>query len=130
MTFEDWVKKIKCNNCGKLGHIKRDYPKLAGNRNGSDRRNQDNHQGGRQSFQRDNRRTPVRQDKRSYKEKRQFKKVYLTAMEELLRDFDSDDSKCEKEQEASIEEDDKSDASNLMNDLAAHAARMMSLLKE
>ncbi len=51
-------------------------------------------------------------------------------MEELLRDFDSEDSGSEKEQEPSIEEDDKSDASDSMNDLTAHAARMMSSLKE
>ena len=130
MPFEDWVKKIKCNNCGELGHIKRDCPKLAGNRNGGDRRNQDNRRGGRQSFQRDNRRTPVRRDKRTYEKKHQFKKAYLTAMEELLRDFDSDDSESEKEQEPSIEEDDKLDASDSMNDLTAHAACMMSSLKE
>ncbi len=52
------------------------------------------------------------------------------AMEELLRNFDSDNSGSEKEQEPSIEEDDKSDASDSMHDLTAHAARMMSLLKE
>ena len=65
-----------------------------------------------------------------YKKKCQFKKAYLTAMEELMHDFDSDDSASEKEQEPSIEEDDKSDASDSMNDLTAHAACMMSLLKE
>ncbi len=51
-------------------------------------------------------------------------------MEELLRDFDSEDGGSEKEQEPSIKEDDKSDASDLMNDLTAHAACMMSLLIE
>ncbi len=50
MPFEDWVKKIKRSNCGELGHIKRDCPKLAGNRNGGDWRNQDNRRGGHQSF--------------------------------------------------------------------------------
>ncbi len=65
-----------------------------------------------------------------YEKKCKFKKAYLTAMEELLRDFDSDDSGSGKEQEPLIKEDDKADASDLMNDLIAHAASMMSLLKE
>ena len=65
-----------------------------------------------------------------HKKKRQFKKAYLTTMEELMCDCTSDNSVSEKEQEPYIEEDDKSDASDSVNDLAAHAACMMSLLKE
>ena len=65
-----------------------------------------------------------------HEKKRQFKKTYLAAIDELMRDIDSDNSASKKEQEPSVKEDDKSDASDSMNDLAAHAARMMSSLKE
>ena len=51
-------------------------------------------------------------------------------MEELMRDSASDNSVSEKEQEPSVKEDDKSDASDSVDDLAAHAACMMSSLKE
>ena len=47
-----------------------------------------------------------------------------------MRDIDSDNSASKKEQEPSVEEDNKSDVSDSVNDLAAHAACMMSLLKE
>ena len=57
MPFDDWVKKVKCNNCDVLGHIKIDCPKLAKDQSGGDQRNQDNHQSSSQNFQCDNQRS-------------------------------------------------------------------------
>ncbi len=59
-----------------------------------------------------------------------IQKAYLAAMEELMHDSASDDNASKKEQEPSVKEDDKSDTSDYVNNLAAHAARMMSSLKE
>ena len=59
-----------------------------------------------------------------------IQKAHLTAMEELMRDIDSENSASEKEQEPYVQEDDKSDASDSVNDLSAHAACMMTSLKE
>ncbi len=50
-------------------------------------------------------------------------------MEELMHDVSSDNSASKKEQEPYAEEHDMLDTSDSMNDLAAHAACMMSLLK-
>ncbi len=47
-----------------------------------------------------------------------------------MRDYAYDNSTSDKEQGPSVEEDDKLDAFNPVNDLAAHTARIMSLLKE
>ena len=127
MPFEEWVKSTKCNNCGKLGHIKRDCPDLKSTTgNSTYRKPYHKPRGDRNNH--DNRRNKQGKDKNDRYGKKicQFKQAYNAVLEQLTVEDSSSGSKSEENNDSG----NKSDGSESTKDFAAHTARVMSSLKE
>ena len=128
VPFDEWVKTVTCRNCGEKGHLAKDCP---------NKRNE----GTRQGQSRDRRTQRVQEgdghQRRDCTCNNCFKKAFQAAYEAIGDDSSScsDDKQGDTSPRAHVTEEisldgNESEASDSVESLAAHAARMYSSLKE
>ena len=134
IPFDEWVKTAECRICKKKGHI---APKCPDRDNARGNGRQNDQRGGGNNDQRgdgNQRGCGNQRGHRSQKtqEDRRFKKAYKASIETLARDSSSDEeSDASASLKANLAETvNDSDGSDSVGSLAAHAARMYSLLNK
>ena len=125
IPFDQWVKDIECNGCGKKGHIEKDCPdkkkkydktttnysgRCGNDRRGNDRRGNNNERRG--------------------KREAKFKKAFQIAMDAIGETSDGEDDKSLAANVLAADGDSDTDESGSDESLAAHAARMFSSLSK
>mgnify|MGYP000533322025 CR=1 FL=1 len=130
IPFDQWVKDIVCNGCGKKGHIEKDCPdkkkkydkattnylgRCGNDRRGNDRRGND---------------CRGNNNERHGKCEAKFKKALQIAMDAIGEASDGEDDKSLAANVVAADGDSDTDESSLNESLAAHAARMFSSLSK
>ena len=122
LPYEDWIKQVICHNCGERGHLSKDCPHAKKARGPA----------------RNNRGPPPPKEGRSQRTKeraRKFKKLYKAALEQYVNEDSSesdanDDAASPRAHFGAEDDNDESVSSDSDSDLAAHAARVFSSLKD
>jgi len=129
LPFSQWVKDKECNNCGKLGHIKRDCPLLKGGRRSQFNRHRSRGPNrGRSNTTKDDDKSDKTKEKDQKAGRKSFNRTKREFANALLAEADADASASDDSSASSSDESNDQDHTAMTANMGLNA--MLASLKE